>query len=758
MIIGQQQNDIVKTGIDSSKKATINQDKLAKLQNILTKGLYSDAESAVIVEWTNNGIDSVVQSNKNPIENPVIVTITEKEFSVEDFGTGLDKDDFENVVMSYLSSTKENDNSQIGNFGLGSKSFLALDRAATFLCRKDGVEYKFLCYQGHEFMEYDLIYEKQTTEPNGVKCSININGWKEYNSFVSKAKQKLAYYDTVVLNIDGVIIENNIIRSEKWQFSSENSEKTIHLCLKDVFYKIDYSRLDIPAVNMPIALRFNLNEGLIPTPSRESLIWNTHTINLVKERIKETANYFVTKYNESVPDERELLEAWGDIGKESKYVELAGESFHINSLIKYSDIKPKELKIKGIELKTPQYYANLSNKYLNNYETIVDFTESVWRSKRIYRKHNINSLFEDKKLILVNEVPKGKLKTYLLEKYRGKIFIIKKIKERGLGSVKYVNRNEKDYLYTLGLGTEKDKSKWRGLIQEFQFVENQFKSLIIDETNCEFTKEYQDWLVEEKERVKNNRKEYKSSPNYKGLNKELGDITIVYFKRIKGGRMSLKKDAYKISTLKNNSYLTVYTSMKEREDEFKVYARMFPKVKFALIGKNEVKKLPKIHNFIKINQFMSQLTKPFVKVVTANKVNNLLETYDNLINNNIIENVLKALHKDIETLESYKDDYYCSMDEEVSNSVYEYAKENNIWDREIMEVVNRVEKGMQDYEFISILEEPRSSNEAEIEKYKKFINQMLLFKKLYNKESLPQYELVLKEETTPILEEQLETV
>lgn len=117
MIIAAKQKDIIKTGEDTSKKATINQDKLAKLQYLLTKGLYSDPESAIIVEWTNNAVDSVVQSGKNPIECPVIVKLTQNKFSVQDKGVGLNKEEFETVCMSYLSSTKENDNSQIGAFG-----------------------------------------------------------------------------------------------------------------------------------------------------------------------------------------------------------------------------------------------------------------------------------------------------------------------------------------------------------------------------------------------------------------------------------------------------------------------------------------------------------------------------------------------------------------------------------------------------------------------------------------------------------------
>ena len=118
MIIQQQQNDIIKSGLDSSKKATINQDKLAKLQYILTKGLYQDPIGSLINEWSANAIDSVIQSGKSLVENPVMVTITDNKFTVKDTGLGISKEDFINVCMNYLTSTKENDNSAIGHFGL----------------------------------------------------------------------------------------------------------------------------------------------------------------------------------------------------------------------------------------------------------------------------------------------------------------------------------------------------------------------------------------------------------------------------------------------------------------------------------------------------------------------------------------------------------------------------------------------------------------------------------------------------------------
>ena len=122
MILQEAVKDTIVIGEDESKKAKISQDKLAKLQYLLTKGLYKDPITAVIAEWTNNGIDSVVQSGKNPIDYPVIVSINPDTkgrytFRVEDKGIGLDNKDFEDICMNYLESTKEGDNDTIGHFG-----------------------------------------------------------------------------------------------------------------------------------------------------------------------------------------------------------------------------------------------------------------------------------------------------------------------------------------------------------------------------------------------------------------------------------------------------------------------------------------------------------------------------------------------------------------------------------------------------------------------------------------------------------------
>lgn len=122
MIINNSQSETVKViGENTSKKATINVNEIAKLQYILTEGLYQDGISAVITELSNNGVDSIVEAGLNPIENPVVVELSSKDgykITISDEGIGMDKEFFEESFMSYLTSTKTGNNNTIGYFGL----------------------------------------------------------------------------------------------------------------------------------------------------------------------------------------------------------------------------------------------------------------------------------------------------------------------------------------------------------------------------------------------------------------------------------------------------------------------------------------------------------------------------------------------------------------------------------------------------------------------------------------------------------------
>jgi HSP90 family molecular chaperone len=126
---GKQINNLVVVGENNTQTATINQAKIGKLQYLLTNGLYSDGIGSTIVEITNNALDSIIQSGKDPMTNPVYVYIEinkntgKYQLRITDNGLGLNEDEFRDVVMSYLTSTKEDNDDVIGALILGAANW-----------------------------------------------------------------------------------------------------------------------------------------------------------------------------------------------------------------------------------------------------------------------------------------------------------------------------------------------------------------------------------------------------------------------------------------------------------------------------------------------------------------------------------------------------------------------------------------------------------------------------------------------------------
>lgn len=759
MIINSQSEKTVAVIGGESKQATLNAGEIAKLQYLLTKGLYSDPISAVIVEWANNAVDAVVQSGKDPIETPVIVEIghgTSGHFlRVTDKGIGLDKETFENVCMNYLTSTKTSSNDYIGSFGIGMKSFMSLDRNAVFTCRKDGYEWKFNVYQGNTFVQYDLIFEGPTTEENGVICQLPIKDWYEYAQFKAKAIQKLAYYDTVVLFVDNSInpVENTILREEIFQYSTLiDKSKPMHMSLKDVYYEIDFTKLGIPTIYFPVCLRFSLEDGLSPTPSRESIIYDDHTKELILKKIQETANFFMDKFNNKFPevdieiDSKKALEYINNSNTKDKTVVLGGINFTLNNIEKYATVPKIGYKLKEVE-KPLIFYKERLTELCDRYEAVDEIKPWGGRKRKWFSSigHVLNN---GGQVILVSGSFRGNVKTYLSEKHpsssKGILFVKKKenfkrslFQKRALTSItSYVN-----LLQLRGVPYK----EWRGQIQEWQKIENKIATLFINETDVENSQDYLDWLEEKK-------KENKTNSTYVKLNKTEGDVT--FLTRNFNGRVdkfTLKK-VFKIENLHKLGKLLVRVE-NDKEEEFAVNMHKMlssSKILFFKVGPRELKKLPKIHNIVTMSEFISEKSKPFRRIATACLIYKLLENRET-VKIRWLEDLYEPVAKQIEKFKNYiKDEnIYYAETEEVQEAILQIAEEKNLWDMEIIHEVRQIEAKLKSLEFIRAFNIPLNANEEQKQIIKKTINQILLFRKLYKGE-FDDWEMVKKQKPVEV--------
>ena len=191
----QKQSNVLSTGpANKSIGMSLDLDSAQVLMQMLSKNLYSDAIGSTVRECASNALDSHRRAGVN---KPIVVSLVRNdsnnyEFSVEDFGVGLDADDVEKIISKYGKSTKRDSDTELGMMGLGFKAPLAYASSFYFTCRKDGVERKYMMYEGEDTNTIDLIYEKPTTEGNGVKVIIPIK-WGDRYDFVNKQAALLSY-------------------------------------------------------------------------------------------------------------------------------------------------------------------------------------------------------------------------------------------------------------------------------------------------------------------------------------------------------------------------------------------------------------------------------------------------------------------------------------------------------------------------------------------------------------------------------------
>lgn len=729
MILENQKSSTLEVyGENTSKKATINASKIAKLQYMLTEGLYSDPLSAVIVEIVNNGMDAVIESGKDALKHPVIVEFKRHTLgyvmTIKDEGIGMSREFFENVFMSMLSSTKEDDNNVIGHFGIGGKSWASLGKQVKFTTVKDGRKCLFLCYKGEEFIDYDLLFEEDTTEENGVEFELPLS-YSEYTSAINKAKQKLCYYDTVALIIDGKLWENKIYRTDGFQWCSNLPSQYLHLCLKDVIYLIDYSKLGINQIAVPIALRFGLDDGIVPTPSRENILMNKDTIEKIKAKIAEAAEWLVKKWNDSVIQANNIWDVWQNLNTQNKIVVLEGTSLDVSFIEKYTTLLPINPKVNGITQRDAGWYKRNSG-LLNTFSApIAEFNYRVWNTKRVWREL-VDCLQYQKTVVFVSRMPVGNHKFYLKSLYthRNAVFFLKRSPTLKLSWLK--------------------SNVLQGSMTDFKQKMIELKEVVRQlEEKCEFHLDieeeagYKTWLATKRAemRLKRNLIGHKQNNS---LNKQAGEVTIAW-DRQHGANHSKRifgKKTEKIESLYKIPGLIVYSL--ETNPKIEAFANLgwkIPTLKLAIIGKLEAKKLPKSKKIIKFEQFMKgEGGKLFGRICSALLFKKETEKYELMMENSkdLVQQLSPQLNAHYKIIEEYLKDTPVDggVEKELEKELLYVAEKFGLYDKQVWDSYIFLKEHNDKYSFLSVFNYDEYSEESK-GSFTKVVSEMLFYRKKY---------------------------
>lgn len=160
--------------------AKIDPSAMTLIMDMLAKN-YNNPLPSAIREYVSNGIDVHKEQH---INKPVKLTLPNHfsdEIIIEDFGCGLSLDEIINIYANFGSSTKRNDDEQIGGFGIGSKSGLAISNMITVTSVKNGLKNIFTLVRDETGISTILLKENEKTDDDsGTTVQIPFRALEEY--------------------------------------------------------------------------------------------------------------------------------------------------------------------------------------------------------------------------------------------------------------------------------------------------------------------------------------------------------------------------------------------------------------------------------------------------------------------------------------------------------------------------------------------------------------------------------------------------
>jgi len=716
----QTQAKVLQTGQNNeSIGMSLDLDSAQVLMQMLSKNLYSDSIGSTVRECASNALDS---HRRAGVTKPIIVSLIRNdsnnyEFSVEDFGTGLDHNDVENIISKYGKSTKRNSNTELGMMGLGFKAPLAYCSSFYFTCRKDGRERKYMMYEGEETNTIDLLNETVTDKSNGVKVIVPIK-WSDKYDFHDKIKEQLAYFENVYFNVDDIDNNFSIHRTKIFQFSELSSDKNLHICLDDVYYPLDFQKMGIDKIEIPVGLRFGLSDGLFPTPNRESLIYSQEAKKVIKSKLTEFANYMAHRYNDSVSGEN------NDIGNILKYyttnrreISMFNSNFNYNDLKEFATVKLNSPKIEGIDTlrldAIPQYNFNyLLSDYKVNWRVENNRMYKV-ENNHWHRTLKWSSVLSSSTYYRMDNVLKGNKKTWLREKamdtinntygvYR--IYYFKRMNSIKLGNA---NSTGHDNYYEILDLKSYPKSEWRQVIKDWLKIEEMILTTCKDFTNVDVP---QSWLDARKANIASKSKATKTANGtYKKLEGEVTFKEAENLLRWNGSRKcKFVSNKMSIKSMAKSGITYIYDSHDNMLNIDGLYDVMKSHpVKLITFSNRELKLIYSlnIQNVIHYDEFMKGDHIYFRRVSTGYLIRKLRGEYSSVFRNNKYMNDINTyMYKDICTLNTYINKNISpanTVDYTTLEKMLEITKKgDNLFDHSIYYLFEKYKKFLEDYPFI----------------------------------------------------------
>jgi len=679
------------------------------LKQMLSK-FYSDAIGSLIRETASNALDS---HRETGCKEPILVSFIKKsdgnyEFSVEDFGVGVNRETIDNILRKYGKSTKRSSINQLGAFGLGWKSPLAYSSSFTFIGRKDGVETVCMMYEGEEDIKIDILHETPTTEKNGCKVIVPVKNQDRWN-FRTKIKEQLAYFENVYFRTDDNEIANdfNIYRGKDFQYSELCTDNCLHICLDNVYYPIDFQKLGIGTIKVNIGLKFSLTDGLFPVPNRENIKYTVEAKEIIINKIKKVSDWFVNKYNESITDTENIFTVLSHFNdRRFKYVDINNDTpINISDLIVYSSQK----KLNSPKIKNTQYLKSeeineLYDYFLKEYETEYCLQQNKISAEKYNKKVSINNFVSGPVYLFSDRMTQLK-KEYIKFKHPNStkiIFIKKKEPFKLWGDRPKLFMGSSEGLFGRLKLRNHPRKDWRAVIKEFLYI----KDLITNPVMVDLDK-----MVIPKDFIES-RKQKKEVQVKIRREKQVGEVTGKMCekleKNIYAKHCKLVPTSVDLSTLYKKPFTIVYGGEENANNLMNLYSltKNSDKVKYLVLSERELKKIQQgdSHNLITIEKYMKGEHREFTRIATALLIEELRRNNREVFRESGLRFVSLDLYNKLNLLTDYNNlNYKGSGHQETAKAIIKIAEENNLFDPSIYDVYKEVKDILDKLPFLSEL-------------------------------------------------------
>jgi len=177
-----------------------------QLMRILSSSLYTEKEWAVVRELSANARDAWVSAGRPEGVAFTINTVGDA-FTIRDFGTGLSHEDVMRLLTTYGASTKSDENSSIGGFGIGSKSPFAYNNEFTVISYHNGTANMYHAILGPDSVPVIThLSSAPTTDCNGLMFRVPYKHPSDSRTFKQHAWNDLKYIGAP-FSVDNVKVE-----------------------------------------------------------------------------------------------------------------------------------------------------------------------------------------------------------------------------------------------------------------------------------------------------------------------------------------------------------------------------------------------------------------------------------------------------------------------------------------------------------------------------------------------------------------------